>query len=277
MDKSSTRIGVNPVSKVSPVMAAASIADPVQALESRASQLAKQHAGLVAKIAVLNVENPSEKPVSTTDVSATAKLIDRSLKQAEAKGLTGKYIAQSVITHNPKLPDVVSQQLRAAIGNSGLFYESHLSHFVDGHRNLAGVKLEPQNQFSHMAQTLLPQQLYILEHQRLSWHGEVWPGQQMDWEVYRQNQQKNNKNNPHRTPNAGKSIASDLTLYLPLLGKVVVKINLQAEDMHISLYVEREKSLQLLKEKSASLVNAIEARDQTLKGLTLEALESDQA
>jgi len=270
MDKSSNQIsGVSPVGKVSPVMAVASIGDAVQALESRASTLAKQHAGLAGKTGVLTLTQTTQQATSTADVSAAAKLIDQSIKLAEANGLSAKYIAQTVITQTPKFPHLVSEQLKAAISNSGLFYESHLREFIDGQRQLGSIKLEPQNLQHQIAQALLPQQLHILEHQRFTWFGEVWPNQKMDWDVYAKKQEEKKDLSEKQTPNATTSIASDLTLHLPNLGKVTAKISIQNGRMHIGLFAEQETALQLLKEESLSLVDAVERNRIKLEGLTL--------
>lgn len=272
MDKSSSQISsVNPVGKISPVLATASVGDPAQALDSSASMLAKQHAGLAGKMAVLSLTQPAKQATSTADVSTAAKFINQALKQAEANGLTGKYIAQTVITQTPKLTHLVSQQMKAAINNSGLFYESHLREFIDGQRLLGSIKLEPQNLQHQMAQTLLPQQLHILEHQRLTWHGEVWPNQKMDWDIYVKQENKEGNQQPASESNI--PIASDLTLHLPNLGKVTAKISIQNGQMHIGLSAEQKAALQLLKEKSPSLVDAIERNGQQLEGLTLSAFD----
>ena len=271
MDKSGNQIGVSPLAKISPLTAVASIASPIQAIESRAEHLAKQHASLMAKVAIMTGESFPEKSISTASVSDAAKLINQTLTQAEANGITEKFTAQAVITHNPKRPELVAQQLKAAITNSGLFYESHLKDFMDGHRHVNAIKLEPQNQFQHMAQSLLPQQLHILEHQRLSWHGEVWPNQPMDWDVYLQNEQEQGGGNAHQDAESPAAIASDLTLHLPHLGKVTAKISIKNGRMHIGMLVENKASLQLLRAKSAALATAVESNGQLLAGLSIES------
>lgn len=277
MDKSNSQIGVNPLTRISPLTGVASIGNPAQALESRADHLAKQHAALMTRIVAGDAETSPEKTTSTTSVSDTAKFIDQSIKQAEAKGIADKYISQTVITNNPLRPDVVSQQLQAAISNSGLFYESHLKGFVEGRRHLSAIQQEPQNQLHQLAQPLLPQQLSILEHQRLSWHGEVWPNQQMDWDVYLQDKQEDEAQNAYQSSEEQASIASDLTLDLPHLGKVTAKISLKNGRMHVGIFAEENTSLQLLRKKGSSLVSAIESRGQKLEGLTLEALAPKEA
>lgn len=269
MDKSSHQLGVNPVARVNALSAVASIGSPVQSLESRASHLANQQAALTAQMAAsASGADLLKKLVSTADVSATAQFINQSLKQAEAAGVAGKYMATSVLTQTPTLAHVVSQQLKMAINNSGLFYESHLQEFVEGHRSLAELKQEPQNKLHYLMQSLLPQQLHILEHQRLSWHGEVWANQRMDWDIYIQNQQ--NKEHPsYANEEEQAAIASDLTLHLPHLGKVTAKISLRDGRMRIAFLAEQENALRLLKEKSPALASAIESNGQRLESLTL--------
>jgi len=269
MDKSSHQLGVNPVARVNALSAVASIGSPVQSLESRASHLANQQAALTAQmVASASGVDLLKKLVSTADVSATAQFINQSLKQAEAAGVAGKYMATSVLTQTPTLANIVSQQLKMAISNSGLFYESHLQEFVEGHRSLAELKQEPQNKLHSLMQSLLPQQLHILEHQRLSWHGEVWAHQRMDWDIYIQNQQ--NKEHPsYANEDEQAAIASDLTLHLPHLGKVTAKISLRDGRMRIAFLAEQENALRLLKEKSPALASAIESNGQRLESLTL--------
>lgn len=267
MDKSSQQLGVNPLTKISPLTAVAGIGTPAQALESRADHLAKQHAGLMAKMAVLETTQLPEKPVSTASVSDAAKLIDQLLKQAEAKGITNQFIAQSVITQNPKSPEIVAQQLKAAISNSGLFYESHLKAFVEGRRGLSTIQQAPQNQLAHHVQTLLPQQLHILEQQRFSWHGEVWPNQKMDWDVYLKSNQK--EQHSQQIFELKNDIASDLTLHLPRLGKVTAKISINNGRLQIDFVAVQTETVALLSEKRTNLAAAIEKNGQRLERLTM--------
>ncbi len=272
MDKSNSQIGVNPLTKINPLTMVASIGDPAQSEDARASLLAKQ-ASLMAKQAKSSLDQAAKTTTSIADVSDTAKLINQLVKQAEANGATHRYIAQSAITTHPKLPNVVSQQLKTAISQSGLFYESHLSEFVDGQRQLASIKQEPQNQFNQSAYSLLPQQLHILEHQRLSWHGEVWPNQLMNWDIYLKNAQDERKRQAQKSTDSDIPIASNFTLHLPNIGKVTAKIILQNGHMYVDLSAEEKETSQLLKDNSSALASAIESHGQVLEGLTVESCQ----
>ncbi len=268
MDKSSASLGVTPLSKINPLSVVAGIGSPAHNLDEKASMFAKQQASLLGKHVEPSLGQAAKSTTATTDVSTTAKLINQIVKQAEAQGISHQYIAPSVLTQQPKLTHVVSDQLKAAITQSGLFYESHLSGFAEGNRTLLSIKQEPQNQSPQSTHSLLPQQLHILEHQRLSWHGEVWPNQLMDWDIYLKNAQ--NYQARHESPaDEEATIASDLTLNLPLLGKVTANIFLDNGQMRIGLIAEQPEALQLLREKSPELVNAIESHGLTLAAVTL--------
>lgn len=269
MDKSSNMMSVKPLAKISPLTAVAGIGHAAQALESKAENLAKQQAGLTAKMAEITLKGPLDNAVSTASVSNAARVIDQALKQAEANGISGKFIAQQVISHRPNNPEVVAQQLKAAINNSGLFYESHLKAFVEGHRHINSIKQEPQNQLQQSLQSILPQQLHILEHQRLSWHGEVWPNQRMDWDIYLHNEQEDNQRQQAKGDEFTDSVSSDLTLHLPRLGKVSAKIRIKDGRMQVGISTEEQAALALMNANKPALVNAIIRHGQALERLTV--------
>jgi len=274
MDKSSPQLGVSPLSKINPLMQVAGIGSPAHNLDEKASMFAKQQAGLLAKHVESSLDQAVKTTTASTDVSATAKLINQIVKQAEAQGISHQYIATHVVTKQPKLTHIVSDQLKTAISQSGLFYESHLREFAEGQRPLASIKQEPQNRLPQSAQSLLPQQLHILENQRLSWHGEIWPNQLMDWDIgfkEKQDQQATTVANDDEPA----AVVSDLTLHLPMLGKVTAKISLDNGRMRIGLLAEAQEALQLLKDKSPALTQAIESHGQTLEGLTLRHFDEE--
>lgn len=271
MFKSTDIAGVSPLVKVSPLLSVAATGDPMQVLDARAAQFAQGKNIPLPSFAQIpdGAANLAKNNVTTANFSLAAYLIDNALKQAEAAGVTPKYEAQTVITQSPKAPAVMAQDLKNALGNSGLFYESHFTDYVEGHRTLADIKQEPQNQFNSVANSLLPQQLAILETQRLAWHGEVWPGQKMDWDIYLQYEQESAKDDNQQAMDDHKSIASDLTLHLPHLGKVTAKLSLVNGRMRISVLAEETETLSILKAHSKNLADAIEKNGQTLEGLAV--------
>lgn len=210
---------------------------------------------------------PDKSTDSALQLSPAANLIGQYLKEAEKSGVSNRHEAAAIVTLSPKNPQIVAQDLRQAISRSGLFYESHLNEMLHGTRTVAAVMQEPQNQNTSQIAHLMTQQLAMLEHQRLSWHGEVWPSQKMDWDVYLHDRQQSKQNEQDAADlNAPKDrpITSEMTLNFPHLGKVTAKLNLVDGHMRISILAEQAD---MLKTQSEHLSQAI-----TNSGLQLDAL-----
>ncbi len=203
------------------------------------------------------------------DVSAAAHLIDDSLQQAQAAGVSSKYEARTVVSHSPVIPEVLAHDLKKALDQSGLFYESHLRDYLAGHRSLSDIKLERQNQQNIASNALLPQQLAILENQRLSWSGEIWPSQEMSWDVYLPDGGKEKQAEQARAEENHAPISTDLTLHLPNLGKVTAKISLTNGRMRIGLVAEESQARSVLQAQSGNLAGAIVRNGQVLESLTV--------
>ncbi|OIQ97438.1 flagellar hook-length control protein FliK [mine drainage metagenome] len=217
-----------------------------------------------------------EKSVgSTADISSTAHLIGSYLKVAEESGAPTRYEATAVITQTPANAQVVAHDLKQAVLNSGLFYESHLSKLAQGGDPvvLSIIRQEPQNQVNLPLATLVSQQLTILENQQLSWRGDVWPGQKMDWDVYLRQRNdvtdddKRQAFGQHQVENDARPISSEMTLHLPRLGKVVVRLDLADSHLRVKILAEQVQALSELKSKSQHLAEAIIGNGQQLDAL----------
>jgi hypothetical protein len=205
---------------------------------------------------------------ATVNLSHTGSLLGQYLGQAEAQHLSPRFEAVSAITHFPYKPQVLAQDLKQALSQSGVFYEAHLQAASHGQYSLQQLRQEPQNQPGFNAANLMFQQLAVLENQRFSWHGEVWPGQQMSWDVY---QQKLPSESEHasQTVEDERMIGSELSIDFPNLGKVKAKISLFNGHMHIHFESENADTFQLLQQQKAKLAGAFQQRGQALDGLTV--------
>ena len=213
---------------------------------------------------------PSNAAGSTTEISTAANLIGHYLKQAESDGVTSRFQAMAVVTNSPSNPQVMAHDLKNAVSNSGLFYESHLSDLVQSNQSLAAIKQEPQNQANSPIANLMSQQLAILENQRMSWHGEVWPGQKMDWDVYQQQQNADGKQPSNQSQaDQDRPITSEMTLHLPHLGKVSARISLTDGRMRVNILAEQPETLEMLTAKRLGLAEAIGKNGQQLDALTV--------
>ena len=90
----------------------------------------------------LNADTPAP------ELSSTARAISTVLSQAESvPGAPLSLVGKTSLMATPGTdPSQVAQNLRDAVGSSGLFYESHVAEWADGKRPLASLLLEPQMQ-----------------------------------------------------------------------------------------------------------------------------------
>lgn len=207
---------------------------------------------------------------SATELSSAANLIGQYLKQAEHDGVSSRHQATAIVTQTPKNPQMFAQDLRQSVGNSGLFYESHLSEMVQGQRTLAAIMQEPQNQGNTHVATLMAQQLAILENNRLSWHGEVWAGQNMDWDVYLQDRSNSEEaEQQDESVDENRPVLSEITLHLANLGKVTAKLSLTNGHIRLNIMAEQLLTLATLKSQSESLTHAFDNNGLQLDALTM--------
>ncbi|MDI1299334.1 flagellar hook-length control protein FliK [Methylotenera sp.] len=213
---------------------------------------------------------PTNAAGSTTEISSAANLIGHYLKQAESDGVTSRFQATAVVTHSPSNPQVMAHDLKNALSTSGLFYESHLSDLAQSNQSLAAIKQEPQNQANSPIANLMTQQLAILENQRMSWQGEVWPGQKMDWDVYHQQNSADGKQSSIESQaDQDRPITSEMTLHLPHLGKVSARISLTDGRMRVNILADQPETLAMLTANRLGLAESISKNGQQLDALTL--------
>lgn len=210
---------------------------------------------------------------ATADISSAAQLIGQYLKVAQDDGVSTRYQATAVVTQAPENPQILSNDLKRAVSRSGLFYESHLADLLQADQSFSSVKLEPQNQANTSVAALVSQQLAILDNHRLSWQGEIWPGQKMDWDVKFQHDEDIEGADHEVFSQAGgesaESISSEMTLHLPRLGKVTAKLQLLGGHLRISILADQAQSLDVLKWKRQSLAEALVRNGQQLDSLTV--------
>lgn len=211
----------------------------------------------------------------SAELSPAARLIGQYLQEAEKNGVSNKYEATAIVTHSPKDSQMIAQGLKQAVANSGLFYESHLSEMLQGGRSLAAIMQEPQNQSQTQAQvaTLTSQQLTMLEQNRLNWHGEVWPGQKMEWDVYLEQHDGEGAKQDSEREDAARPVISEIKLTFPHLGVVAAKLTIIDGYISVNLRAEQSETLDTLKSKSRGLTQAISDTGLQLEGLVISGYE----
>lgn len=198
---------------------------------------------------------PPSPSRSQASLSPTARMLGQ-LLIASDNG-PPRFEASQPVTDSPGNSVArISSDLRQALSMSGLFYESHLAEYLAGKRPLSALLQEPQNQPSQTQ--LIPKQLQILEQQRLQWHGEVWPGQTMEWEIrYEKHQDEEQERQQYDS-----TITNSITLQLPRLGKVYAVIYHAGERLRIELWAEQDTTAGLLARESTALAKRLQAAGQ---------------
>lgn len=195
-----------------------------------------------------------------------------------------------LLAQPPAASAELAYALRQALVRSGLFYESHLANWVAGKDSLEGLLREPQNragtQMAQSAETgpkpaspllvLLTQQLQMLESPHFIWRGELWPGQQLEWQLRREEAAPDrHPGTPTEADEAG-TWDSHLKLDLPVLGQVTIDLKLDSQQrFRIQITPARPDTESRLRDQQALLTQRLDAAGLHLGSLAIHAPEQD--
>jgi hypothetical protein len=194
--------------------------------------------------------------------------------------------------------------LREALASSGMFYEAHQLQWVAGQRALAALMREPQARFAPLrgnhetavtaqaddaaasaivvvddtprlpqlpvhrdALAMIKQQLDALESRQITWHGMLWQGQPLEWEISEQ---------PHDTPQTTDAAPwlTRLRLTLPRMGKIEATLLVAAHGVTITLRAAATETLSLLADQRVKLQQSLRDAGVTPLGITVRRDES---
>ena len=139
--------------------------------------------------------------------------------------------------------------------------------------NAAGATLAADSGALKTAQVLHPDtaqlvnlQLNVLDQPRVQWRGEVWPGQQMEWEVREDEQpaQRAAKSDDER------SWQSVVRFDLPTLGKVAATITLVGDHVQVQVRAANPATADTLRSFSGRLSQALDAAGTRLDSLQVK-------
>lgn len=303
--------GVNPVAKVLPVLGIERIGSSTQEQASNAKnfivgqvyqakvqekvdqnthlvkvdqQLLKMQLGQGAKTGqTLPLRFIQASPVPTflldqvadqfTDqakISQTGKLIAKFLQQAQ--GASSRYQAQEVVTQNPMLVAATAQALKQSVSKTGLFYESHLQALAQGEQNLDSLLEQPQNTQKQLLPTLVSQQLSLLESQKFSWSGEIWPGQVMQLDIAPVSEDNSHADEQTNSEEESAPIESSLSLHLPLLGDIAVKLRMNGDQLAVQVQAAEADARAVMQSQQARLETALLAHVKTVSQLSIDSI-----
>lgn len=222
------------------------------------------------------------------ELSKAGRAITSILTQAEsAPGAPTSITGKAPLGVPPAMDTTqLAQNLHDSVGNSGLFYESHVAEWAEGKRPLATLMNEPQMQRALQGEMTRVMQgtdlasaqfinLQLLTHEqgRVVWQGEAWPGQQMEWQI--------NKDGQSGQPNDDRQAGSDeqawrsgVRFRFPLLGDVSASVVLVGGRVHIQMQAGSADSAAVLRSNSGALERSLEAAGAPLSSLTISAPEA---
>lgn len=111
---------------------------------------------------------------------------------------------------------------------------------------------------------MLNVQLQALEHGKIAWHGELWPGQPFEWEVGEERSQE------HPDNDDASIWSSTVRFSLPTLGMVSAQIWLSNNRVQMQLRAATEETASLLQEHGTVLANALDAAGSPLETFTVK-------
>lgn len=241
----------------------------------------------------------------STSLSNTGKLIGDLLggvgdqgRRAAPASLNGN---QPLVDDLPGSAPLLAPILKDALSKSGVFYEAHQARWVAGELPTDALRQEPQGKLSSatpnatidskntdpaptsvatraesspQAGTVIPrdltpivqQQLDALATQNYAWQGQIWPGQQMQWEIT-----ENPENARSTDSEAAGRWQTRLKLTLPMLGGIDTVLRLRPNgEVDISMTTDSKNSESRLRDGSTALRNQMEAAGLNLTQLLVQ-------
>jgi len=230
----------------------------------------------------------STSPISTQEqIGSAARLLANLAELPLEKSLPRQPAGPAVWQTSGIAPDskLLALALRDELANSGLFYESHQAQWVSGERSTAQLLVEPQNQLldqriagtnqtevsttpattqsdtitlnrldsGTVAKELFPlvqQQLHALETHQLTWTGQVWPGQTMQWEIQGEPEHQS-------AQQAERQWTTEMEMALPRLGDVHAKLAFSANGLKLTIHAADSATMTLMNRSMPQLQSAL--------------------
>jgi len=248
----------------------------------------------------------STNPLSTPEqIGSTARLLSNLSDQPLERPSVQQIARNTVWQATAQAPDskLLAGALRMALGNSGLFYESHQAQWVRGERSTAQLLVEPQNQLtgrqsvspnpnlsasldelplspqsaagqakaasdpgSPIARELMPlvqQQLHTLETHQLTWIGQVWPGQEMQWEIQGEPEHQSRQQSERQW-------STEMELGLPNLGDVHARLVFTESGLQLTLHAANSATVDLFNRSLPNLKQSLDDAGILLIAATIE-------
>ncbi len=227
----------------------------------------------------LQRENLTETTKNNTLISTTGRFLNV-LIQESGKASNILTNTHPILTDFPLNSRELPLLLQKAIRQSGLFYESHLAKWINGKNTVEKLHQEPQGKISTTTSaasttpmsaipvntqslSLVQQQLLTLETGHIAWNGEIWKGQDLQWDIY-----EDTTNNNIADENTAPRWKTKLTITLPQLGKIIASITFNSQGVQISVDTADDNTVNLLKTNQLPFKTSMQTA-----GITIQSLD----
>jgi hypothetical protein len=222
----------------------------------------------------------------TASLSPAAHLLGKIIQIAASSETRLALVGAHPVVETPKAdPSRICAALHDRLAMSGLFHEAHVAEWADGKRSLLSLSQEPQQQLGQPllrdgesavgAETISPDlarlvclQLDALEHRRLLWCGEAWPGQAMQWSVRKETTERPAGQEANEDEERDRVWSTTVHLELPALGTISASLRVHGDRISIRVAAADPSVAVSLKSRDAELRRNLDAA-----GLRTESLE----
>lgn len=199
-------------------------------------------------------------------------LTGKSLLQpgSEAKAATGRTSATDSSAEpaqaTPARPTVsgqVEKSAQAGPSNQGLASQDKVPAIQSSSPTTAQPADDAPLTITRELLPLVQQQLHTLEHHHLVWAGQVWPGQQMQWEIQGEAENEARQKNERKW-------STEIELALPRLGGVHARLILAGDGLRLALNVNDPTTVALFNRALPMLKAALAEVDIPLAAAVVE-------
>ena len=233
---------------------------------------------------------------SSVTISDAAKFLGALLQKVSeqaASQASSQVKLTPLLSGAPESTKEFAKTLQNALSQSGLFYESHQAQWVSGQRPVSDLLQEPQGKLSNVMQThlasseildasqkasslpssekvhpqtapLIQQQLEALDTRQLAWQGQVWPGQEMKWNI------EEDGHNGQSADSDESAWKTNLHLKFPNLGELTATLAVSQNGIRVSFNVENTDTVNTLKVNQPDLQGAMHTAGLNLLSFSID-------